>query len=526
MKRYYYLVLLMFILSIFNTKLIAQHVDAGQDIYLCPGETTATLHANVGRIMTGRYRVESIPFVWDADFTTGQDVLLNGNIMRRDDMYSDPITLPFPISFYGRTYDQIVVGSNGDIIFETSIGATYDAWEIEPSESIPNHTLPYWDFNPTTNVGLSYASIMGAYHDIDISVSSGSEELKFKTVGTAPNRKFIVIYNDIPQYDCNNLLSSQEIVFNEADFSFEVHIKAKPTCNTWPPTSSGDVPGSAVLGIQNEELLPDTCGNYPGDVTSPTLPNRNNGVWEVLETAPEAYKFVPDANVTLTWYDGNRNVIGTGVDVNVTVSANEVYTLEASFEDCHGNTYTEFDEVEVFYAPAPEMLPGLTDDKAFCAGDVLHLDGTVQNASAYTSVAYQWADSSGNVMSTTPDFVVPATQTAEETYTLTVTINGSCTSTYDVKVTPFANCRIPEGISPNGDGSNDNFNLDYLAARTGIDKLEIFDRRGVLVYEKDAYTHEFEGKNMDGKELPAATYFYVVKLLDGEKKTGWVYIVR
>ena len=515
MKRYYYLVLLMFILSIFNTKLIAQHVDAGQDVYLCPGETTATLHANVGRIMTGRYRVESIPFVWDGNFTNAQDVLMNGIPMRIDDRYSDAIVLPFPISFYGRTYDQIVVGSNGDIIFETSIATQYDSWSIDPTETIPNHTLPYWD----ASSNLSFASIMGAYHDINIGVSSGTEELKYKTVGTAPNRKFIIIYSDIPQFSCNNMLTSQEIVFNESDFSFEVHVKNKEICAGWND-------GLATLGIQNEELLPDTCGNYPGDVTSPTLPNRNTSPWEVLDTAPEAYKFVPDANVTLTWYDGNRNVIGTGVDVNVTVSANEVFTLEASFEDCHGNAYTEFDEVEVFYAPAPEMLPGLTDDKAFCIGDVLNIDGTVQNASTYTSVAYQWADSSGNTVSSDPVFTVPASQTMEETYTLTVTINGSCTSTYDVKVTPFPNCRIPEGISPNGDGSNDNFNLDYLAARTGIDKLEIFDRRGVLVYEKDAYTHEFEGKNIDGKELPAATYFYVVKLLDGEKKTGWVYIVR
>jgi len=56
--------------------------------------------------------------------------------------------------------------------------------------------------------------------------------------------------------------------------------------------------------------------------------------------------------------------------------------------------------------------------------------------------------------------------------------------------------------------------------------LEIFDRRGVKVYEKENYTHEFEGKNTNGDELPAASYYYVIKLKDGRKLTGWLYLAR
>jgi hypothetical protein len=47
-----------------------------------------------------------------------------------------------------------------------------------------------------------------------------------------------------------------------------------------------------------------------------------------------------------------------------------------------------------------------------------------------------------------------------------------------------------------------------------------------LVYENDGYANEFIGKTNDDKELPAATYFYVIKMMDGEKITGWLYIVR
>ncbi len=514
MKRNYYFILLMFLFTIFNTKLNAQHIDAGDDIYLCPGQTQAMLHAGIERVLTGRYRVESIPFQWDSDFSNAQDVMITDNgtttPLRIDDRYGDAIDLPFPISFYGRTYDKIVVGSNGDIIFEPSVAATYDSWIIDPTQLIPNHTLPYWD----SSNNLSFASIMGAYLDIDISVPSGTEELKYKTIGTAPNRKFMIIYNDIPEFSCNYLLVSQEIVFNEADNSFEVHIKNKPVCGSWND-------GLATLGTQNEEFLPDTCGNYPGDITSPTLPNRNTGPWEILEPNSEAYIFIPDANVTVTWYDASRNVIGHDVDLAVEPTEDTTYTLEVSFEDCHGNTFTEFDEVNVYLVPEPQVE--LPEKVVVCGTETKTIDGTLTNESDFPSVTYTWTDASGQVVSNTAEVVVNSTQVL----TLTVETMGNCSHSFDpVNVLNFESCRVPEGVSPDGNGKNDTFMLDYLASEPGIDVLQIYDRRGVLVYEKDNYVNEFDGKDNDGNVLPAATYYYVIKLLDGEKLTGWFQLIR
>ncbi len=513
MKRNNYLMLFVLLFIFFSQNISAQHIDAGPDQVLCHDETEVNLHAEVGRIMTGRYRVEAIPFEWDADFTNAQDVLLTDNgvsePLRIDDRYGDAIDLPFPVYFYGERYEKIVVGSNGDIIFEPGVAGEYDAWSIDPGELIPNHTLPYWD--DTSN--LSFASIMGAYHDIDIGVSYPTEELKYKTVGTAPNRKFIVIYNDIPQFSCNNLLTSQAIVFNENDFSFEVHIKKKPVCSAWND-------GLATLGTQNEELLPNTCGNYPGDVTSPTLPNRNTGPWEVLESAPEAYKFVPDANVQLKWYDANRNVVSTDIDATVPISETTTYTLEATYEDCHGNLYSEFDEVTVYVLPVVEV--NLPEEEIICQDETKVLDGTVQNASDYNNITYTWTDGSGNVLSNDPTLTI----TAPGEYTVTVDADN-CVVSFTDNVTGYPyRCQVPQGISPNDDSKNDNWVLDYLAEQRGIDKVEIFDRRGVKVYEKANYTHEFEGKNDNGNDLPAASYFYVIKLKDGETLTGWLFLAR
>ena len=511
MKRnnYFILFVLLFVFSTTNIK--AQLVDAGPDQTLCNGETEVTLHAEYSDVLTGRYRVEAIPFNWIGIDASSQDVLITDSgtttPLRIDDKYSDAIDLPFPINFYGNIYDKIVVGSNGDIIFEPSVATQYDPWSIDPGQLIPDNTLPYW------NSGVSYASIMGAYHDIDISVSNPTKELKYMTVGTAPNRKFVIIYKDIPHFGCNDLLTSQEIIFNESDNSFEVHLKDKPVCGGWND-------GLAVVGTQNEELMPDTCGNFPGDATSPTLPNRNTGAWDVV--LPEAYRFVPDANATVEWYDDAGNLVATGADVTIPFNGTMTYTLRVDYEDCHGNTYTDIDTVTVTKLPLPDVSNLPAEDR-ICQDETKILDGTVQNASDYTSISYEWVDDNGNVLGNDPKLSI----NSAGTYTVNITLNGVCVASFSDVVSPYQfQCRIPQAISPNGDGDNDQWFLDYLANETGIEKVEIFDRRGVLVYDKGDYVNEFVGKNNDGEDLPAATYFYVLKLKDGQKLSGWLYITR
>jgi len=517
MKRNYF-ILLIFLLAIFNTKIRAQHVDAGDDVYLCPGETTATLHADVDcSVKTGTYTVEAIQFQWDRDLTNTENVLdVSGNPLRIDDRYSQVIDLPFPISFFGNSYDQMVVGSNGDLIFEPSIAGELDTWVFTASQLIPDHTLPYWD---SAN-NLSYAAVLGPYYDIDISVPYPTEELRYKVEGVAPNRKFTVMYLDIPLYSfsCNNLLANQEIIFYESDCSIEVHVKDRPSCPTWQYGKR------AVLGIQNDELNPDTCGYYPGDATSPTLPNRNNGEWVIDEMNPEAYRFKPDGNLTVRWLDANGNVIGTGVDIEVEPSEDTEYTVEITYEDCHGNSTTEMDTVTVYVIP--EAVLEMPEDDIICEGDTYTFDGTLANASDYDSVDYTWTDSAGNVVSN--NAVIEATQGGDYSLSVVTHYNGSTCSkdfgSFNLKL--YEACKIPEGISPNGDGLNDAFILDYYAGEYGIDTFQVFDRRGVLLYEKDNYVREFVGKDNDGNDLPAATYYYVLKLLNGDKYTGWFQLIR
>jgi len=84
------------------------------------------------------------------------------------------------------------------------------------------------------------------------------------------------------------------------------------------------------------------------------------------------------------------------------------------------------------------------------------------------------------------------------------------------------NCAIPRGISPNGDGLNDELDLSGY----NVSKLSIFNRYGLGVYTRSDYTNEWHGQSDSGEELVSGTYYYMAEFLSGETLTGWIYINR
>ena len=104
-----------------------------------------------------------------------------------------------------------------------------------------------------------------------------------------------------------------------------------------------------------------------------------------------------------------------------------------------------------------------------------------------------------------------------------------------VTITNDADLEFYNAISTDEGSQNNGFiikNIDLYPNNN----LKIFNRYGVLVYEKDGYTNTdpFKGistgratVNKDGK-LPQGTYYYVLEYTDGQnqkqQKAGWLYI--
>lgn len=92
---------------------------------------------------------------------------------------------------------------------------------------------------------------------------------------------------------------------------------------------------------------------------------------------------------------------------------------------------------------------------------------------------------------------------------------------------------VPNGITPNGDGSNDEFVIDIILAnpdRYPNSEIIIFNRWGDVVFEASPYNEGnwWDGTGPDGGPLPTGTYYYILRLDidDAEIIRGDITIVR
>jgi gliding motility-associated-like protein len=83
--------------------------------------------------------------------------------------------------------------------------------------------------------------------------------------------------------------------------------------------------------------------------------------------------------------------------------------------------------------------------------------------------------------------------------------------------------RIPNVITPNGDGYNDVWKLCGLDLfEGGNSHIRIFNRYGKQVFEQDSNTcFVWDGKYL-GRILQTTSYWYIINIADGRQFTGWI----
>lgn len=82
----------------------------------------------------------------------------------------------------------------------------------------------------------------------------------------------------------------------------------------------------------------------------------------------------------------------------------------------------------------------------------------------------------------------------------------------------FIYLNLPNVLTPNGDGKNDNLNLSFLQ-KTNNASIEIFDRFG-----KKMLTLNNKTPFQDYKNFSTGTYWYIFTSENGTTKTGWILI--
>ncbi|MBB5872116.1 hypothetical protein F4553_005550 [Allocatelliglobosispora scoriae] len=111
-----------------------------------------------------------------------------------DDVFTQ-VSTPFPVSLYGQTTSSITVNSDGAIFMSPTSGINIDNHAVIPNVAVPNGFIaPFWD-------------------DFYLDGSSG---MYTKTIGSAPNRKFVVEWRNATFYNVpGNPRVSVEVIFSE-----------------------------------------------------------------------------------------------------------------------------------------------------------------------------------------------------------------------------------------------------------------------------------------------------------------------
>jgi hypothetical protein len=138
-------------------------------------------------------------------------------VMPRDSITDDGIAADVPVgfsfSFYGNSYSKLNVYSNGFVTFGPAVkdrdgfylgGAIY-------SSKAPNNLI--------------------AFAWMDLSPQVPQDGIRYETRGTAPNRKFILQFTDVPEYHSTGRVTSQ-LVLSEGSNDITIYTKSMTISNS------------------------------------------------------------------------------------------------------------------------------------------------------------------------------------------------------------------------------------------------------------------------------------------------------
>lgn len=208
------------------------------------------------------------------------------------------IPVGFNFNFFGTTYTNITVGTNGTLFF----GGTPNVGDFD-FVTLPSTTEP---FN------------MVAVLAMDNDITSGS--VKYWTSGYAPNRKFVVSYEDVKEYG-DTKYSTAQAIFYETTGIIEVHV-----------ASSTNIDRNKLIGINNGDGTIGALAFTSGITASAINPI----------SSPIAYRFSPPSNYTTSWFADGVLIPSTTTPVftnpgtnvfNLTVAPSVTTTYSISYQN-------------------------------------------------------------------------------------------------------------------------------------------------------------------------------------------------
>lgn len=373
-------------------------ITASNYTTVCQGACVQLTSTLVTNNQTTTYNVGAIPY---APYAFAGTQVLNGT----DDLWSNASPIGFNFCYYGTSYSQMVIGSNGQITFDLAQAGQYNGWSI--TAALPN------------TIDLPGNTICGAFRDIDPSMGG---DIYYQTVGTSPCRALVISWVNVPLFDvtfsCPGTTNSTfQIVLYENTNYIDVYIQNSSACMGWNS-------GYGEIGIQD-----------PTGTVAVVPPGRNfPATWTAVN---EAWRFSPAGapSYTVTWSDPG-GVVGTGQSINVCPATSTSYTASMTLTNCNGSQLTVSDTVSVGIIPGAAIT---VNSPTICAGATATL--TASGATTYT-----WSANAGSA--TTPSVAVSPTVTTVYTVTANGGGGGGCAPVANATVTVVPSLSVTVNVPP------------------------------------------------------------------------------
>jgi gliding motility-associated-like protein len=263
---------------------VQAQVTAIDDVIICTPQQVSLSATVNGQLGTTAYTVGS--FTYTPETYAGAAVTLS------DDAISASLPIGFSFCFLGNTYTNFYIGSNGWVGFSAGQPTAFTSASI-----------------PSAAANVPKNCIMGPWQDW----LPGST-IKYQTIGTAPNRKLVVSWDNSPMFSCTANLGKFQIVLHESSNIIENHLTNKPTC-AWAG-------GTATMGIHNAT-----------GTAAFVVPGRNSTNWTATN---ESWRYTPNGVV---WTTLGGTPVGTGLSINVTPQITTTYVVTVPL--CGAATVTD-----------------------------------------------------------------------------------------------------------------------------------------------------------------------------------------
>ena len=242
---------------------------------ICSG-STSTLSAAVSAPASGSYVVNAIPY--NLVTLTSPTSIPNASWTGGNDDGYLTVSLPFTFYFYGTGYSSINIGTNGFVNFgsATSTNGVFSY----PSSSGPSAAI--------------------ALFEADLVCPTNS--VKYATMGSAPNRQFIIYYSGEHQYSggAANVNIGQVILYESTNV---VDVMVKSTYTT-----------AKTCGIQNA-----------AGTSAVTAPGRNDVAYTV--STSEGWRF-EQPNYSYSWSPATTLSSSTGSSVTSSgLTSTQIFTV-------------------------------------------------------------------------------------------------------------------------------------------------------------------------------------------------------